>query len=302
MNMVEQLLKFEDCVRVLLIKDSLEQSGLGLTKCIIKTLAKRVKRVHLFLYEHSRPMFTDLVEADALCIHNMSGVLNGWLDETDRTEAAADESCYALDISKCRRDEDEAVVVDSLSNLVLSTSSTRACQMLAKLSSEVGRTSGFQPVSIVALVHGDLHDAGDISRLAYTANCVLTLSPPQTQVHYACCDVLYKRPNGKVTRTNEQISLSTDFDLLSSEKIVTAIRPAATKVTKPASDPTANLTFSLSLKENEEEARSRVILPYTSASVQSNDSSGSESQKGTIFYEMDECDEIDEDPDDDLDI
>ena len=68
-----------------------------------------------------------------------------------------------------------------------------------------------------------------------------------------------------------------------------------------APDPTANLTFNLSLTEREKEDRSKASLPY----VKSEEQKAQLLSKGTgkIFYTPDEADDYDDsDPDDDLDI
>lgn len=44
---------------------------------------------------------------------------------------------------------------------------------------------------IVALLHGDLHTAGTISRLKQVADCIFSLSPQQT------CQLLQKHQSGK---------------------------------------------------------------------------------------------------------
>lgn len=64
-------------------------------------------------------------------------------------------------------------------------------------------------------------------------------------------------------------------------------------------DPTANLSFNLRLTDAQKEARERVVLPYMKAQEQD----GVEVQKmGTIYYEPDDDDYDEEDPDADLDI
>ncbi len=68
----------------------------------------------------------------------------------------------------------------------------------------------------------------------------------------------------------------------------------------PQIDPAANLTFDLHLSAREKEARSQVILPYTTAQLGLVGMATRGS--GNIFYEPDAIDGFDEsDPDDDLD-
>lgn len=73
--------------------------------------------------------------------------------------------------------------------------------------------------------------------------------------------------------------------------------------TQPQVDPAANLTFDLHLSAQEREARSQVVLPYTSAQEEGLVAVTSHKNSGRIFYEPDEGDCFsDSDPDDDLDI
>lgn len=62
-----------------------------------------------------------------------------------------------------------------------------------------------------------------------------------------------------------------------------------------AADPTSNLSFNLSLTDDQKKARADVQLPYLKAQETE--------QKAVITYHPDEADDFDEeDPDDDLDI
>lgn len=68
-------------------------------------------------------------------------------------------------------------------------------------------------------------------------------------------------------------------------------------------DPAANLTFDLHLSAQEKEARSQVVLPYTSVQEDGLVAVSSHKGSGKIFYEPDEEDCFgDSDPDDDLDL
>ena len=96
----------------------------------------------------------------------------------------------------------------------------------------------------------------------------------------------------------EQYFLSDDCaSLTTSDCAVAKLKP------QPQVDPAANLTFDLHLSAQEREARSRVILPYTSAQEEGLVGVTSHKSSGKIFYEPDEEDCFgDSDPDDDLDI
>lgn len=67
-------------------------------------------------------------------------------------------------------------------------------------------------------------------------------------------------------------------------------------------DPTANLSFNLSLTEEQRKAKENLVLPYLKAQ-QLEVSIDEEKKTGLIYYDPDAADDFDdEDPDDDLDI
>jgi elongator complex protein 5 len=78
------------------------------------------------------------------------------------------------------------------------------------------------------------------------------------------------------------------------------VRKAAEE--QPASDPTKNLSFNLNLTPSQQQSRAQVPLPYAhDGRPQESQSSGA--SFGTIFYDPDSADDIDDDdPDEDLDI
>ena len=100
-------------------------------------------------------------------------------------------------------------------------------------------------------------------------------------------------PIGIAFLQNETYQVSSDcisLQTTDSTHHLSPSKPSARQV-----DPAANLTFDLHLSTQEKAARSRVVLPYTSAQQ------GGEQGTGEIFYEPDEVDFEDSDPDDDLD-
>jgi elongator complex protein 5 len=74
-------------------------------------------------------------------------------------------------------------------------------------------------------------------------------------------------------------------------------------------DPTANLSFNLTLTEEQRRAKEKVVLPYLKAQnrgtveIESSEPAVAPPPSGTIYYEPDAADDFDdEDPDEDLDI
>lgn len=70
----------------------------------------------------------------------------------------------------------------------------------------------------------------------------------------------------------------------------------------PKMDPTANLSFNLSLTDEQRKTKENLVLPYLKAQ-QLEVSIDEEKKSGLIYYDPDAADDFDdEDPDDDLDI
>ncbi len=96
----------------------------------------------------------------------------------------------------------------------------------------------------------------------------------------------------------ESFIVSTDFSKVTS----TLYTPStlSTSHTPSQMDPTANLTFDLTLTTKEKQDKANVILPYTRSHITLH--TGSQG-RGEVYYQPDEADDFDEsDPDDDLDI
>ena len=149
-----------------------------------------------------------------------------------------------------------------------------------------------------------------------------SLSSSQASLSYLA-DVSHKKPSGKVILCRELIRLSASpprfLDAIDVSKLapkdvspakeaasMTPESPASVaKSSKPApakiayemdssSDPTAHLTFNLSLSESEKSAREKVVLPFAKKAG---------AGQGKIIYEAEDEDDFDEeDPDDDLNI
>ncbi|XP_022238792.1 elongator complex protein 5-like [Limulus polyphemus] len=151
---------------------------------------------------------------------------------------------------------------------------------------------------VVALLHKDVHDSGTVTALEHLASAIIQVHASEVGSSVMICHTLYKKPTGKVLREQEQFYITDSHDIKNIEthlpKKVVRLEP----IIHQAPDPAANLTFNLTLKDDEKKARDQLILPYTREAVSL--SSGS---VGKIFYQPDEADDLDEDdPDDDLDI
>ncbi|KAJ3043864.1 hypothetical protein HDV00_003902 [Rhizophlyctis rosea] len=126
-------------------------------------------------------------------------------------------------------------------------------------------------------------------------------------------DVLHKKKSGKVVK--ESVVYEADGERVRVRFMETAAQQQAKGLSlgsseevavkpPPSKDPTANLSFNLSLTDSQKAARSEVVLPYMS--VQNPNPQEASVVKThtepTIYYDLEEDEYDSEDPDADLDI
>lgn len=172
--------------------------------------------------------------------------------------------------------------------------------------------AGRKITRLVVLLHGDLHQPGQLKTLHALARVLVMLEPvlepvldsdgtSQTAV------MLHKKTGGKVIRKKEYFRVLPDFVLKPlgeplQEAISKEERSKDDKVSTKA-DPTASLTFNLSLSEAERKVKESVLLPYHFSEEKKSSLLQTPTGLGKIYYEPDASDDLDEeDPDDDLDI
>jgi len=184
---------------------------------------------------------------------------------------------------------------------------------------------------LICLLHRDCFPASILPSLDYLSRTSVTLHPSSFSLSSSAssstsssssssqlsflADVFHKKSSGKVTRgrfltrlcsdppgvlSAEDISKLTvintfDKELTSTESTTTKPSPqiAYEGSASSSDDPTANLTFNLSLSDKEKGDREKVVLPF----------SKKKTGQGRIIYEAEDEDDFDEeDPDDDLNI
>ncbi|ORX45457.1 hypothetical protein DM01DRAFT_1170759 [Hesseltinella vesiculosa] len=124
----------------------------------------------------------------------------------------------------------------------------------------------------------------------------------------ALARVEWRRKSGKVIYETNHFYLDantnqwvvTDFDQEADEDVVI-------ETPEPVADPTANLSFNLTLTEEQRKTKDSLVLPYLKAQQIELEGHMPSVQPppagGAIYYEPDAADDFDdEDPDDDLDI
>ncbi|XP_076318375.1 elongator complex protein 5 isoform X2 [Tachypleus tridentatus] len=288
--MIAKFLEGHENPKFILIEDTINRNGKNLLNAFLKHYIKRDIKVHLLLFDFPSDDSGSLYKEEL----NQSDPLgwNGTCNTNGRVITNYNIQPILEDLIT-QENENIIITVDGLSNVLLHISMPEIYQMFHKLLSHSCKVK-----QVVALVHKDVHDSGTVTALEHLASAVIQVHASEIGSSLMICHTLYKKPTGKVLREEEQLCITDSHDIKNIEI------PLHKKVVRPepiihqTPDPAANLTFNLTLKDDEKKARDQLVLPYTREAV-----SLSSGGTGKIFYEPDEADDLDEDdPDDDLDI
>ncbi|KAI8901809.1 hypothetical protein BC833DRAFT_617304 [Globomyces pollinis-pini] len=132
--------------------------------------------------------------------------------------------------------------------------------------------------------------------LLLLGQCFMTLSYQDQIYNSDLIHTLIKKKSGKVLQQTLEYSIKNgQFNFnLPKFSIIPDQSIDETEIKKP--DPTANLSFNLSLTDQQKQQKENLVLPYLAAQETT-------ATSGLIHYTHDEGDDFDEeDPDDDLDI
>lgn len=310
---------------LIVVHDSIKLDGRPLLRCFVKTLLESADVVHAILWDMEPREFINLFDLTTRNrIHCYDGFKDplGWditrEDCCDQITTIHRNSHLAQVVksnltSYCTRTKTGdlikvAVVVDSLSRLLLWKSSSMVCTLLHQLfSSSAELQTGYKVVQVVCLVHSDLHDDHALNSVNFLASSIvwLTQNDQQTDEPATWCKVLHKRKTGKVIKKVESFSIGPDHKLTEHEERDWRASSSAihNESTREQVDPTQNLTFNLKLTDDERQARSNLKLPYMYHEEKTSEVTVNCPGEGRVFYQPDEADDFDdEDPDDDLDI
>jgi hypothetical protein len=83
--------------------------------------------------------------------------------------------------------------------------------------------------------------------------------PSPNAGHHFQAKELHRKTSGKLLVKTELVTISNDYEVTSLPLSMCTNQQSAPEVTP---DPTANLTFDLTLSEREKEERGRLVLPY----------------------------------------
>ncbi|XP_033107715.1 elongator complex protein 5-like [Anneissia japonica] len=310
-TLLGQLIDGREGSQLIVLEDSVAHSGRALLRCITTELAYRLDQVHIFNFDTPPDVFINTIDTKIkgkLQCHDgwtnpLQWNLNSSNGRHNSLDISSSEDVFMTNVQKCNRDDSKrvCVVVDSLSPVLLRKSITYVCNGLDQLIRS--NDLGFEVCLVVCLLHKDVHDENALRAINHLASTVLTLSSymslaPLSEAPLGICSIVHKRKTGKVFKKKEGYSVDGDYRLITfpEEQRLTTIPMETPK----QGDPTANLTFNLTLRDSERQARSEVVLPYTLSAKRKADELN---PGGKIYYEPDDADDFDdEDPDDDLDI
>lgn len=298
--MIGDIVSASENSKIVLIEDSIDANGRNVLLSYIVSLSKITEEVHLLLFDVRGQDTQEALKSlgiQNVKVHKAFTELLQW----DRSQGIG----LHTDIKAYIRErlspgiKSVAVVIDSLSPLLTHTSPSFTCKTLHELAYSEALRSQVQQV--VTLLHGDLHDDNSLSLTHHTCTTVHKMVPITTPYAMFCCNTIHKKVSGKVVKIRESFNITEEYQVteVAEVKQMSQNLPAD----QNQLDPTANLTFNLSLSDKEKEARSQVILPYTYNKERQECVLAKSVGEGKIFYQPDEADDFDEeDPDDDLDI
>ncbi|XP_070561519.1 elongator complex protein 5-like [Ptychodera flava] len=312
--MLEDILHGRESSRSIIILDSLKHFGRTLLKSFTKSLASRVDEVHIFHFDTAPEVFlTGFDDHTKKKLHSHDGWSDPLMWRSPTIPEGSNGKLYLtepLDLLSYIRKQRQAsngkigVIIDSLTPVLVHKCISFVVKALYQLCNAA--EEDFEMVQSICLIHHDVHEGQVIDMISHVATSTMSLTANASlasfyEEPYGFCKTVHRKANGKVVSKYEGYSVVEDLRLLTFDSSKSTQSNEVSVSTAP--DPTANLTFNLSLSAAERQAKSNVVLPYTiSQDRQVADGRGPVGS-GQIFYQPDEMDDFDdEDPDDDLDV
>ena len=298
--LLNKLIKRQLSSSFILIQDDDHMSAHSLLYSFVKNYCDLEGKVHAFLYEHDPMEFRSLFKDhnSKFIIHDFYSDPKGWnQDDYNLVQNSLSEVCNG------DYDNNAVVILDSLSSIIHHHSMQDCSWMLQRL---IQRKS---ISTVIALFHVHLHPSHIAKVLAYQADTVLTITSERHKLSsnyaektpnrdVALCFITYQKVNGKVLTSEEEYTVNIKcFELSVKIWAPTKASESENSGIQPPSFDMTDVTFNLDLSQAEEAQRKKLIMPYTKLQTEENTSSGI----GEIFYEPDEADLYEDDPDDDLD-
>ncbi|KAK3583826.1 hypothetical protein CHS0354_022870 [Potamilus streckersoni] len=286
---------------IVLIEDNIAQSGGPVLKSFLKSLSERVDKIHYFVFDPYPQKTLENIPSGCLNrieIHDGFRDIGGWLDSSS-ISVNTDLVKYFDNLSGRHAKQVVAIVINSVSPLLLHRTVPYTCQTISRLARQIDTADVEQ---IVCLVHQDLHDNHEVAQLEHMCSTIIRIEPSAHPQFNFCTGILHKRVSGKIVRRLEHFNIRENYEVYDVTEVKMSCSKSSIKE-ESSIDPTANLTFNLSLTDEEKAARSQVKLPYMHDENRQDATLSKSVGEGKIFYQPDEADDFDDDdPDDDLDI
>lgn len=291
---------------VTLIEDDVHASGLPLLCNFIKHYSMKNLKVHFCLYEHhpseieSLPFFTK----ENIVLHDFYTNLSAWNENCAMLNTVFQNLSCVLDNYSS---SDCVIILDSLNPILRNFTSQKSLWMLHDL------VSSATVFNIVALFHSHLLSESTCSLLKHSANVILSVTSEQNkQLELSIsnntgskekyiCSITHKKQNGKVVTSDEEFLISQKtFDISTTPWFCHTKSQTVQQISTSQTMDDSGVTFNLNLSKEEDDQRKNLVMPY--AKLQIKESTEENKSGGNIFYEADEADLYEDDPDDDLDI
>eukprot|EP00056_Hartaetosiga_gracilis_P005739 m.88414 g.88414 ORF g.88414 m.88414 type:complete len:308 (-) comp12264_c0_seq1:44-967(-) len=290
----------------ILIQDDFSCSGDVLLKETLNALLSSGKRVVYVQAEPKRPLIQSHLKK------NLEFVSVPWRDFSPPMAKEFLQKCVEL-VKKLKC----SLFIDSISALSAFVGSDHTCVRFIQMVQQVDAK-----VAVFCVLHKHTFAPEHEQTLSHLFNTQVTLrtEPGDTR---AIAHTVHMKKGGRTSSVKEHVwvdHLTNTFHSLPYKQNRFGLRHLgnedALEQTNDSNDndPTANLTFNLSLSEQEKHTRANTALPYmdntqgkrttsTTPTTSTASSSSKATGRGVIYYEPDEVDDFDdEDPDDDLDL
>ncbi|RKP08708.1 Elongator complex protein 5 [Thamnocephalis sphaerospora] len=341
-TLLDRLLAGKEASAYVVVEDTLEQSSVPILRAFIQRAQQRGQHVICLQADTMSQTFTGLaskVQSDGIAVVSVDTSDFGDSEEAaadGRSNSAPARIVAAVDDALVQRKyKSPMFVLDSITELLLFHSQPAVFSMLARVARTIegagGRlivgahadlpldvqtdTSLFMPPYLASVAreattrlrvaNRQRTEARDVMGAAFLEERTARFAPEDNSPAEALCAVQHRRKTGKVTTETVHIVYSAHGEIESTAvyKARSGLVVDSAPMPTAEPDPAANLSFNLTLTDEQRAARDEVVLPYLKAQEGSGASGTSATGGGSIYYTPDSDDDFDEeDPDDDLDI
>lgn len=303
-----------------LLTDRALSGGWELFSAFLQGIGSKYEDVHFFLFEKVKNDFLTAISpqlAGKIRFYDYATDPLGWIDEN--SSSVVPEKFMFSDVIENIGSKNCVIVIDSLSSFLRFCNIQRFSFNIEKIHEIFSKTG--KSCTFLSLLHRDLCDEVTLKCVEYLSNCIVNLVSEDELSNFTekpkknspktskLCKIVFKKKGGRISEFIETFTIGKNT-VISSKPWQPENKIKDVDVDDDSIDPVmeeeelVRSTFSLKLSQQEKEARSKLVMPYTKPphlDVKMDGDPGQPSP-GMIYYEPDEADDFDdEDPDDDLD-